>query len=113
MRITPGTIRNMATATTPGAARARTERIPQTISQIFNVQRGPVMFENFVQITCTQEFVLQWSSDGGRSFREVVRRMWTSAPACASYKPLRMSSEDHFLQELRSRLVLPRHPMVR
>jgi hypothetical protein len=28
----------------------------------------------------TQEFVLQWSSDGGRSFREIVRQQWNFSP---------------------------------
>jgi hypothetical protein len=28
----------------------------------------------------TQEFVLRWSGDGGRSFREVVRQQWNFSP---------------------------------
>src|SRR6266496_4626588 len=28
----------------------------------------------------TQEFVLRWSSDGGDSFREIVRQQWTFSP---------------------------------
>jgi hypothetical protein len=28
----------------------------------------------------TQEFVLQWSSDGVRSFREIVRQQWNFSP---------------------------------
>jgi hypothetical protein len=28
----------------------------------------------------TQEFVLRWSPDGGRSFREIVRQQWTFSP---------------------------------
>src|SRR5690349_19989569 len=28
----------------------------------------------------TQEFVLRWSADGGRSFREVVRQHWNFNP---------------------------------
>jgi hypothetical protein len=28
----------------------------------------------------TQEFVLQWSSDGGSSFREIVRQQWNFSP---------------------------------
>lgn len=28
----------------------------------------------------TQEFVLRWSSDGGRSFREIVRQQYTFSP---------------------------------
>jgi hypothetical protein len=29
----------------------------------------------------TQEFVLRWSSDGGSSFREIVRQQWNFSPA--------------------------------
>jgi hypothetical protein len=32
------------------------------------------------QTTRTQEFVLRWSSDGGRSFRELVRQQWNFSP---------------------------------
>lgn len=28
----------------------------------------------------TQEFVLRWSPDGGRSFREILRQQWTFSP---------------------------------
>lgn len=30
--------------------------------------------------TRTQEFVLRWSADGGRSFREIVRQQWNFTP---------------------------------
>jgi hypothetical protein len=29
----------------------------------------------------TQEFVLRWSPDGGRSFREIVRQQWNFSPS--------------------------------
>jgi hypothetical protein len=32
------------------------------------------------QNTRTQEFVLRWSSDLGRSFREIVRQQWNFSP---------------------------------
>jgi len=32
----------------------------------------------------TQEFTLRWSSDGGRTFREVVRQQYTFSPAGAT-----------------------------
>lgn len=32
----------------------------------------------------TQEFVLRWSSDGGQSFREIVRQQWSYSPQGAS-----------------------------
>jgi hypothetical protein len=28
----------------------------------------------------TQEFVLRWSPDGGRTFREIVRQQWNFGP---------------------------------
>jgi hypothetical protein len=30
--------------------------------------------------TRTQEFVLRWSPDGGRSFREILRQQWNFGP---------------------------------
>jgi hypothetical protein len=32
----------------------------------------------------TQEFVLRWSGDGGRSFREIVRQQWNFSPPNAT-----------------------------
>jgi hypothetical protein len=32
------------------------------------------------QLERTQEFVLRWSPDGGRSLREIVRQQWTFSP---------------------------------
>jgi hypothetical protein len=32
------------------------------------------------ETTRTQEFVLRWSSDGGNSFREIVRQQWNFSP---------------------------------
>ena len=32
------------------------------------------------ETTRTQEFMLQWSSDGVRSFREIVRQQWNFSP---------------------------------
>ena len=28
----------------------------------------------------TQEFILRWSSDGGTSFREIIRQQWNFSP---------------------------------
>jgi hypothetical protein len=28
----------------------------------------------------TQEFVLRWSGDGGRTFREIIRQQWNFSP---------------------------------
>ena len=38
-----------------------------------------LVFEE-TETTRTQEFVLRWSSDGGRSFREIVRQQWNFSP---------------------------------
>ena len=38
----------------------------------------------------TQEYVLRWSSDGGRSFREIVRQHWNFSPQGATRE-----TEDH------------------
>ncbi len=32
----------------------------------------------------TQEYLLRWSADGGRSFREIVRQQWNFSPQGAS-----------------------------
>ena len=32
------------------------------------------------EIRRTQEFLLRWSADGGRSFREIVRQQWNFSP---------------------------------
>jgi len=51
----------------------------QTIRLIFDrpqrLTRIALVFEE-TEIDRTQEFVLRWSPDGGRSFREIVRQQW-------------------------------------
>jgi hypothetical protein len=51
----------------------------QTIRLIFDkpqrLKRIAVVFEE-TEIERTQEFVLRWSPDSGRSFREIVRQQW-------------------------------------
>ena len=42
--------------------------------------RIALVFEE-TKIVRTQEFVLRWSGDGGRSFREIVRQQWNFNPA--------------------------------
>ncbi len=32
----------------------------------------------------TQEYLLRWSGDGGKSFREIVRQQWNFSPQGAS-----------------------------
>jgi hypothetical protein len=56
----------------------------QTVRLIFDepqrLRRIALVFEE-TETERTQEFVLRWSGDGGRSFREVVRQQWNFGPA--------------------------------
>jgi hypothetical protein len=55
----------------------------QTIRLIFDQPQGlkriALVFEE-TETERTQEFVLRWSGDGGRSFREIVRQQWNFSP---------------------------------
>ena len=55
----------------------------QTVRLIFDepqrLTRMALVFEE-TETERTQEFVLRWSGDGGRSFREVVRQQWNFSP---------------------------------
>jgi hypothetical protein len=55
----------------------------QTIGLIFDepqkLTRISLLFEE-AETERTQEFVLRWSPDGGRSFREIVRQQWNFSP---------------------------------
>jgi hypothetical protein len=55
----------------------------QTIRILFD-RPVPVrrMILSFIEpeLTRTQEFVIRWSADGGRSFRDVVRQQWNFTP---------------------------------
>jgi hypothetical protein len=55
----------------------------QTIRLLFDqpqrLRRISLAFEEN-EIKRTQEFVLRWSPDGGRSFREIVRQQWNFSP---------------------------------
>jgi hypothetical protein len=55
----------------------------QTIRLIFDepqrLTRIALVFEE-TDTERTQEFVLRWSGDGGRSFREIVRQQWNFSP---------------------------------
>ncbi|MGP0591394.1 carbohydrate-binding protein [Nitrospira sp. T9] len=50
---------------------------------------------NFLEtrIGRTQEYVLRWSSDGGQSFREIVRQQWNFSPDGATSQ-----TEDHHVE---------------
>jgi|ERR1700692_543184 len=56
---------------------------PQTIRLIFDRPQGlariSLVLEE-IETTRTQEFVLRWSQDGGRTFREIVRQQWNFNP---------------------------------
>jgi len=56
----------------------------QTIRLIFDqpqrLRRIALVFEE-TTMPRTQEFVLRWSPDGGRSFREIVRQQWNFSPS--------------------------------
>jgi hypothetical protein len=58
----------------------------QTIRLIFDqpqrLKRIALVFEE-TEIERTQEFVLRWSGDGGRSYREIVRQQWNFSPPSA------------------------------
>src|ERR1700680_4439451 len=51
--------------------------VPQRITQIW------LVFEE-TEVKRTQEFVLRWFSDGGHSFREIVRQQWHFSPPDAN-----------------------------
>ena len=56
---------------------------PQTIRILFDrpvpIRRMTLSFIE-PEVTRTQEFVIRWSADGGRSLRDVVRQQWNFAP---------------------------------
>src|SRR6266487_7094576 len=60
-----------------------TEPGPQTIRLVFDqpqrLRRISLVFEEN-ETKRTQEFVLRWSPDSGRSFREIVRQQWNFSP---------------------------------
>lgn len=65
----------------------------QTIRLLFaHPQRLRRIWLQFVEPVTerTQEFVLRWSSDGGQSFREIVRQQWNFGPQGATCE-----TEDH------------------
>jgi hypothetical protein len=68
----------------------------QTIRFIFtHPQRLQRIWINFVETQAerTQEYVLSWSPDGGRSFQEIVRQQWNFSPEGATAE-----TEDHHVQ---------------
>ncbi|MEO8341396.1 MAG: carbohydrate-binding protein [Nitrospirota bacterium] len=68
----------------------------QTIRLLFNqpqrLQRIWLSFSE-LDIARTQEYVLRWSADGGRSFREIVRQQWNFSPEGTTSE-----TEDHHIE---------------
>ena len=62
------------------AARPGTQIIRLLFDRPLKVKHISLVFEE-TENTRTQEFVLRWSSDLGRSFREIVRQQWNFQPA--------------------------------
>jgi hypothetical protein len=61
------------------AADSGTQSIRLIFDEPQRLTRISLVFEE-TEIRRTQEFVLRWSSDGGRSFREIVRQQWNFTP---------------------------------
>jgi hypothetical protein len=61
------------------AASPGTQTIRLLFDQPQRLRRISLVFEEN-EIKRTQEFVLRWSADGGRSFREIVRQQWNFSP---------------------------------
>ena len=72
-------------ALVPGVTRGwrAAESATQTIRLVFDQPQSlrsiALLFED-TETERTQEFVLRWSPDGGRSFREIVRQQWNFSP---------------------------------
>jgi hypothetical protein len=77
----------------------------QTIRLIFDgpqkLTRISLVFEES-EMERTQEFVLRWSPDGGRSFREIVRQQWnfSSPNTIREVEEYRVELSDVTLLEL-------------
>ena len=68
----------------------------QTIRLLFNhPQRLRRIWMNFVEpgTERTQEYVLRWSPDRGRSFRDIVRQQWNFSPQGTTSE-----TEDHHVE---------------
>jgi len=61
------------------AASPGTQTIRLLFDQPQRLRRISLAFEEN-EIKRTQEFVLRWSPDGGRSFRDIVRQQWNFSP---------------------------------
>jgi hypothetical protein len=70
---------------TPGwrASDSGTQTIRLIFDQPQRLTRIALVFEES-ETSRTQEFVLRWSGDAGRSFREIVRHRWNFSPPDAT-----------------------------
>ena len=62
-----------------------TQVIRLVFDQAQELRRISLVFEE-KQRSRTQEFVLRWSSDGGRKFQEIVRQQWNFSPPATTYE---------------------------
>ena len=65
------------------AAGSGTQTIRLIFDQPQSLRRISLVFEEN-ETERTQEFVLRWSPDNGRSFREIVRQQWNFSPPNAT-----------------------------
>jgi hypothetical protein len=61
------------------AAMPGTQTVRLVFDQPQRLRHISLVFEE-EQTARTQEFLLRWSPDGGRSFREIVRQQWNFSP---------------------------------
>jgi hypothetical protein len=61
------------------AADSGTQIVRLIFDQPLKLTRIALVFEE-TETQRTQEFVLRWSGDGGRSFLEIVRQQWNFSP---------------------------------
>ena len=61
------------------AADSGTQAMRLIFDESQRLTRIALVFEE-TEVERTQEFVLRWSPDGGRSFREIVRQQWNFSP---------------------------------
>lgn len=81
------------------ASAAGEQRIRLVFEQPQRIRRIALDFDEPV-VARTQEFVLRWSADGGRSFQDVVRQQWNFSPGGAAHETEDLSVELDGVTEL-------------
>jgi hypothetical protein len=79
------------------AAQRGTQVIRLLFDHPLRIKWISLVFEE-TESTRTQEFVLRWSSDLGRSFREIVRQQWNFSPP-GTTQPGGRNADTHIRQE--------------